>query len=110
MRISYVSSDVCSSDLSRINEIGDCGKRHSKAGRDAAERQADGEGTLLDLQIPEAVLNDDGHLLGEALDQMLCDFNPGHPGLEGDVTMRSEERNVGKECVSTCKSRWGRYN
>src|SRR3546814_14806064 len=25
-------------------------------------------------------------------------------------TMRSEERRVGKECVSTCRSRWSRYN
>src|SRR3546814_11640462 len=27
-------------------------------------------------------------------------------GLEG----RSEERRVGKECVSTCRSRWSRYH
>src|SRR3546814_13430540 len=27
------------------------------------------------------------------------------PGLE-----RSEERRVGKECVSTCRSRWSRYH
>src|SRR3546814_19948235 len=28
-------------------------------------------------------------------------------GLEaGDLTIRSEERRVGKECVSTCRSRW----
>src|SRR3546814_14859597 len=25
-------------------------------------------------------------------------------------TMRSEERRVGKECVSTCSSRWSPYN
>src|SRR3546814_19014103 len=24
--------------------------------------------------------------------------------------VRSEERRVGKECVSTCRSRWSRYN
>src|SRR3546814_13199955 len=27
-----------------------------------------------------------------------------------DHTLRSEERRVGKECVSTCKSRWCAYN
>src|SRR3546814_7839574 len=31
-----------------------------------------------------------------------------HPWSNGQVerTMRSEERRVGKECVSTCRSRW----
>src|SRR3546814_7349088 len=26
------------------------------------------------------------------------------------VSLRSEERRVGKECVSTCRSRWSPYN
>src|SRR3546814_19702365 len=30
------------------------------------------------------------------------------PSLRGDL--RSEERRVGKECVSTCRSRWSRFN
>ena len=28
----------------------------------------------------------------------------------GDVPSRSEERRVGKECVSTCRSRWSPYH
>ena len=28
----------------------------------------------------------------------------------GDGTTRSEERRVGKECVSTCRSRWSPYH
>src|SRR3546814_14574201 len=28
----------------------------------------------------------------------------------GDQTGRSEERRVGKECVSTCRSRWSPYH
>src|SRR3546814_14570239 len=28
----------------------------------------------------------------------------------GDMRQRSEERRVGKESVSTCRSRWSRYN
>src|SRR3546814_19425991 len=28
------------------------------------------------------------------------------PDLKGDVAIRSEERRVGKECVSTCRTRW----
>src|SRR3546814_13982909 len=27
-----------------------------------------------------------------------------------DATVRSEERRVGKECVSTCRSRWSPYH
>src|SRR3546814_3879641 len=30
--------------------------------------------------------------------------------IEGLVEQRSEERRVGKECVSTCRSRWAPYN
>src|SRR3546814_4705122 len=30
--------------------------------------------------------------------------------LEGHVVERSEERRVGKECVSTCRSRWSPYH
>src|SRR3546814_11092147 len=28
----------------------------------------------------------------------------------GEATARSEERRVGKECVSTCRSRWSPYH
>src|SRR3546814_3613779 len=31
-------------------------------------------------------------------------------GKFGFTTMRSEERRVGKECVSTCRSRWSPYH
>src|SRR3546814_1861070 len=31
------------------------------------------------------------------------------PGYLGDAEARSEERRVGKECVSTCRSRWSPY-
>src|SRR3546814_19161856 len=32
------------------------------------------------------------------------------PGQNFDATFRSEERRVGKECVSTCRSRWSPYH
>src|SRR3546814_13475374 len=31
-------------------------------------------------------------------------------GVAPDDARRSEERRVGKECVSTCRSRWSRYH
>src|SRR3546814_5440406 len=34
---------------------------------------------------------------------------PGRPIMPG-VLIRSEERRVGKECVSTCRSRWSPYH
>src|SRR3546814_12700157 len=30
--------------------------------------------------------------------------------LNAEITSRSEERRVGKECVSTCRSRWSPYH
>src|SRR3546814_13360916 len=32
------------------------------------------------------------------------------PVLEQETRSRSEERRVGKECVSTCRSRWSPYH
>src|SRR3546814_17320322 len=32
------------------------------------------------------------------------------PQFEGNVSLRSEERRVGKESVSTCRSRWSPYH
>src|SRR3546814_4750240 len=33
-----------------------------------------------------------------------------HVAVMNDVFLRSEERRVGKECVSTCRSRWSPYH
>src|SRR3546814_13426493 len=33
-----------------------------------------------------------------------------YPGDPRDIAARSEERRVGKECVSTCRSRWSPYH
>src|SRR3546814_14542593 len=30
--------------------------------------------------------------------------------VKGSIEIRSEERRVGKECVSTCRSRWSQYH
>src|SRR3546814_12462850 len=99
MRISDWSSDVCSSDL----------RLHEKA------HEAQTHPMLLfeEVLIFGARLHDGAHVDivegGEqrrvflrAL-QALCDrlTQAGH---------RSEERRVGKECVSTCRSRWSPYH
>src|SRR3546814_13491978 len=33
-----------------------------------------------------------------------------HVKIDGQINPRSEERRVGKECVSTCRSRWSPYH
>src|SRR3546814_12894619 len=46
-------------------------------------------------------------VLGEGLEPDLGGDRFVHPR---DVPRRSEERRVGKECVSTCRSRWSPYH
>src|SRR3546814_3985902 len=41
------------------------------------------------------------------LDRMVFGFDPVHATR---LAARSEERRVGKECVSTCRSRWSPYH
>src|SRR3546814_2009739 len=80
MRISDWSSDVCSSDLAAVG---------------VAESQ----------QAPViAVL---AFVAGDGFDMQ----RPAQPFIERQIlAARSEERRVGKECVSKCRSRWSLYH
>src|SRR3546814_11279504 len=87
MRISDWSSDVCSSDLLGVHEL----ERAGHAG-------------TIGWPDPHAVAADD---------DAVADAHAVHRhGADPDRTVgvvhheRSEERRVGKECVSTCRSRW----
>src|SRR3546814_19295975 len=118
MRISDWSSDVCSSDLGHTRHVsfrGD-GAKCAKSGE-----LVKGEKQLFAHGVERAIV----HL-------PLLDFSVKYPGgLEGDGAIvdedrkraypvdrrrsckkriRSEERRVGKECVSTCRSRWWPYH
>ena len=46
-----------------------------------------------------------GHSAIQALDRVSLDVAPGE-----FVCLRSEERRVGKECQSVCRSRWSPYH
>src|SRR3546814_11706964 len=83
MRISDWSSDVCSSDL----------LQHEILGRVVAEHRR--EGDLGPRRL---------HVLGHHRGAARKNLGP----LVLDA--RSEERRVGKECVSTCRSRWSPYH
>src|SRR3546814_4531751 len=93
MRISDWSSDVCSSDLPAVLSRGPL--RGPGRGL-AADRRHSGGAT------------------GNAGRGLLCRRRRQDPGARGDHGEqgqdRSEERRVGKECVSTCRSRWSPYH
>src|SRR3546814_17489774 len=99
MRISDWSSDVCSSDLRRAGEI--------------AEHAGDERKLLLLDRIADL------HVVGQlharrahAIEFVLGAFPLRHDRspLPGWITDRSEERRVGKECVSKCRSRWSPFH
>src|SRR3546814_8201673 len=82
MRISDWSSDVCSSDLTKA----------------VVPQQARGPGNL---RQPVDVEQQREDAIFKAVAERQQPFMH-HP--------RSEERRVGKECVSTCRSRWSPYH
>src|SRR3546814_7582313 len=89
MRISDWSSDVCSSDLIAASSFnGPFGRRE-------------------DSQKIVAVHSQRGNATANASCGKRGAFASGQ-GLKGGN--RSEERRVGKECVSTCRSRWSPYH
>src|SRR3546814_14776896 len=102
MRISDWSSDVCSSDLlaptpvERKTAIFEHGDRFSAVlTRGPLGLTAEEIAALPNLQI-------------------ICVIGAGYEQVDLQAArnrgIRSEERRVGKECVSTCRSRWTRYH
>src|SRR3546814_2343415 len=96
MRISDWSSDVCSSDLcgrtlADVAETGDAGdlagQHHVGGAADGVHQRFLAAVEIVELRLGDAVVDVDRR--------------------EGQL--RSEERRVGKECVSTCRSRWWPY-
>src|SRR3546814_11471954 len=101
MRISDWSSDVCSSDLGwRAPEAWSSGGRRLWCGE---EGRADEVEQVLGGDAFVACGDDE--LVREALGAARW---PG--GCGDDGADRSEERRVGKVCVSTCRSRWSTYH
>src|SRR3546814_6427930 len=101
MRISDGSSDVCSSDLSQIlSEDPDAHRRTLE-------------------QEPDPEWNEFIHLAfwHDACPEVVLSIHrpPDHSQITADEhafleQLRSEERRVGKECVSTCRSGWSPYH
>src|SRR3546814_947191 len=87
MRISDWSSDVCSSDLTQNAAL-------RKAG---IPQHFDFDGSII-LITNQDMENSKGKMA------------PHFKALVSRCFYRSEERRVGKECVSTCRSRWSPYH
>src|SRR3546814_16739074 len=106
MRISDWSSDVCSSDLQ--------GCRGSKG--DQPAKDADAVPARFLLACKNGHLDDfpwqwfvhSGHR--DCIGTLRFYESGASLQTENLWVKRSEERRVGKECVSTCRSRWSRYH
>src|SRR3546814_2489907 len=107
VRISDWSSDVCSSDLVEIP---------AAVGGIAIEHRADDPVVLDDHALVNAAARVAQHDIlapvaareiarGEDVDGRHLELGRRHR-----AAIRSEERRVGKECVSTCRSRWSPYH
>src|SRR3546814_12156626 len=101
MRISDWSSDVCSSDLMYLSTVLDDFSRYIIAWKLCTNMRAEDVTDTLDLAL-KASGCDSATVLHKP--RLLSDNGPSY--IAGE---RSEERRVGKECVSTCRSRWSPY-
>src|SRR3546814_11565553 len=105
MRISDWSSDVCSSDLVYLvfNTIGNVETQDRQVAcfANAAAHLEPGGAFVIELVVPDLRRLVPGH------DAVVFAHGPGYVGYD---RYRSEERRVGKECVSTCRSRWALYH
>src|SRR3546814_13646253 len=99
MRISDWSSDVCSSDLEEPTLVATVsGSALIDAGTHAAEVNSDSEGSGVK---PDELISLEGYSESVRVRSLFDDYVK---------SKRSEERRVGKECVSTCRSRWSPYH
>src|SRR3546814_10671692 len=92
MRISDWSSDVCSSDLLHGGVVG---------------------ALLVSASIVHLVWSAETDTIPKIIDlsvDYLRSARPVETFASAIITKRSEERSVGKECVSTCRYRWSPYH
>src|SRR3546814_14055797 len=118
MRISDWSSDVCSSDLQDERQViadADIAHLHMLLGRgnffcdhNTSSIRATSTG-LFNSQKRRPLASTSTHRIFSPFSRKRCCSSPSLAS-SGPSPQRSEERRVGKECVSTCRSRWSTYH
>src|SRR3546814_18493549 len=127
MRISDWSSDVCSSDLAayrgekekmrlaelRTERFWQGWSGQGELGASTSSGNSESVGVTAGLQLSKEDINWQ-HTFNALVDYRRANgvtekehFTTAYPGQR---KIRSEERRVGKECVSTCRSRWAPYH
>src|SRR3546814_16228657 len=107
MRISDLSSDVCSSDLLRAAPL-PFGNGRAIGVRVERERLSPGQIGKEGL-VPAGLWRvDDPPIAGRG--GIEIERAEARYAKRLMIPLRSEERRVGKECVSTCRSRWSPYH
>src|SRR3546814_18799774 len=101
MRISDWSSDVCSSDLQKIAALT---AFHGEQSREVI--RANRERLAIERRQQQAILAEQRN----GIQQQLEAASAAEDVRNQIAEVRSEERRVGKECVSTCRSRWSPYH
>src|SRR3546814_5943712 len=106
LRISDWSSDVCSSDLRRIGLLGGSFNPAHSGHRAISLAAID----ALDLDEVWWLVSPGNPLKPGAGMAPLAVRLASARAMSRHAPIRSEERRVGKECVSTCRSRWSPFH
>src|SRR3546814_20347567 len=117
MRISDWSSDVCSSDLRRAGSVAASISLDGLREALLRERERTGRAVRHNRRIRPQIGRDGGSSFRTQCFLKLgrCQADERSQVWNEAARLRvslpgSEERRVGKECVSTCRSRWWPYN
>src|SRR3546814_19319727 len=108
MRISDWSSDVCSSDLPQL--LADSAAEISTAVGPRAHVVEYGSGSGRKTRLLLDALDDPVAYTPIEISRSALLASVERLDRELDDVERSEERRVGTECVSTCRSRWSPYH
>src|SRR3546814_16602840 len=98
MRISDCSSDVCSSDLSNILH------------EEIRQLREENHTIRVDYEDIRQQQQDASQIADMMVTQRVDELQEKHAATLDKLHQRSEERGEGKECVSTCRSRWSLYH
>src|SRR3546814_15211408 len=108
MRISDWSSDVCSSDLGEYQADG-----YFRTDFHSSQLSGQSRRFVVMTRLDDLARAVEATLFASDKPLRIMEIRH-YAGGEGDVATalekRSEERRGGKECVSSCRSRWSRYN